>query len=171
MNAVPDTGPTPPSSAPADAAGMIVVGVDGSEPSREALRWAYRQATLTGAHLRVVMSWDLPATIYLGPFPEGTDFQKATEDALDQTLDETLGNDRAVSLTTLVLEGHPAPVLLQQANEAELLVVGSRGHGEFTGMLLGSVSEHCVTHATCPVVVVRTKPAPTDAGAPKSTGS
>lgn len=59
-----------------------------------------------------------------------------------------------------VLEGGPrAPVLLQEADDADLLVVASRGHGEFSGMLLGSVSEHCVTHATCPVVVMRTKPA------------
>jgi nucleotide-binding universal stress UspA family protein len=55
----------------------------------------------------------------------------------------------------VVLEGHPAPVLLELAKDADLLVVGSRGHGQFTGMLIGSVSEHVVSHASCPVVVVR----------------
>ncbi len=133
----------------------IVVGVDGSASSREALLWAARQAQLTGAGLRVVSSWYLPTAAYMAPLPEGLDLEGATRRQLDDTLRETLGETPEVSVATVVVEGHPAPVLLEQARDAELLVVGSRGHGEFAGMLLGSVSEHAVTHATCPVVVIR----------------
>jgi len=159
MNGTPSTGPEPGSEAPAGTAGTIVVGVDGSEASRDALRWAYRQAKLTGAHLRAVMSWDVPASAYWFPFPEGLDFQKATEEALAKTLHETLGDKPAVELISVVEQGNPAAVLIRESDVADLLVVGSRGHGEFAGMLLGSVSEHCVTQANCAVVVVRGKPA------------
>jgi nucleotide-binding universal stress UspA family protein len=138
--------------------GTIVVGIDTSEASRQALTWAYHQAELTGSSLRIVMSWELPPAVYWVPVPDGFDLQKATEDALTKAVGDTLGDDLKVPVTTVVVEGHPAPVLIQQAGDADLLVVGSRGHGEFTGMLLGSVSEHCVTHAPCPVVVVRNQP-------------
>ena len=137
----------------------IVVGVDTSDSSREALRWAARQAELTGAHLRVVMAWEIPSMAFWAPLPEGLDLGKDASEALEETVRAVLGPDPKVKLTTVVLEGHPAPMLLEQARDADLLVVGSRGHGEFTGMLLGSVSEHCVAHASCPVVVVRHRPA------------
>lgn len=136
---------------------VIVVGVDGSESSKEALRWAAGQAELTGDDLRVIMSWEIPSMAYWAPLPEGLDFDKETRTALHKTVTEVLGDSPTVSLTEVVREGHPAPVLLDESNNAELLVVGSRGHGEFTGMLIGSVSEHCVTHASCPVVVVRSR--------------
>ncbi len=134
---------------------MIVVGVDGSEPSKDALRWAARQAEVTGASLRVVMSWEIPSMAYWAPLPENLDFEKQTSEALHQTIVEVLGEEPAVPIEEVVVEGHPAPVLLDRSHEADLLVVGSRGHGAFTGMLLGSVSEHVVSHAACPVVVVR----------------
>ena len=54
-----------------------------------------------------------------------------------------------------MVEGYPAPTLIDEAREADLLVVGSRGHGAFAGMLLGSVSQHCAQQAACPVVIVR----------------
>jgi nucleotide-binding universal stress UspA family protein len=160
MNGTP-TAPTESNSdARSTAAGTIVVGVDGSEASRDALRWAYRQAELTGSQLRALMSWEVPTTAYWFPFPEGLDFQKGTEEALAKTLQETLGDKPVMPLTPVVVEGNPAAVLIRESGAADLLVVGSRGHGEFTGMLLGSVSEHCVAQADCPVVVVRGKPAP-----------
>lgn len=134
---------------------IIVVGVDASEPSKEALRWAARQAQLSGDALRVVMSWEIPSMAYWAPLPDGLDFEKETRQALHQTVLDVLGETPSVQVTEVVREGHPAPVLLAESANAELLVVGSRGHGEFTGMLIGSVSEHCVTHASCPVVVVR----------------
>jgi nucleotide-binding universal stress UspA family protein len=133
----------------------IVVGVDGSEGSNEALRWAARQAKLTGGTLRAVIAWHVPTTVYLGPLPAGLDFEGDARAALSQAVQEVLGPDPGIEVSQVVEEGHPAPVLIAQSTDAELLVVGSRGHGEFTGMLLGSVSEHCVSHATCPVVVVR----------------
>ena len=137
----------------------IVVGVDTSDSSKEALRWAAHQAELTGSGLRVVIAWEIPSMAFWAPLPEGLDLAKDAKDALDKTLLDVLGADPKVPVTTVVAEGHPAPILLEQSRDADLLVVGSRGHGEFTGMLLGSVSEHCVAHASCPVVVVRQQPA------------
>ncbi len=72
-----------------------------------------------------------------------------------ETVDAVLGPDSGVVLHLTVTEGHPASVLTEAAQGAELLVVGSRGHGAFAGMLLGSVSEYCAAHSPCPVVVVR----------------
>jgi nucleotide-binding universal stress UspA family protein len=137
--------------------GTIVVGVDGSESSKDALRWAARQAELTGAGLHVVSSWHIPAVAYnaMTPMPTGLDFAGATREAMDDAITEVLGPERSVKVVRYVVEGPPALELLKAAQGAELLVVGSRGHGAFAGMLLGSVSEHCVSHATCPVLVVR----------------
>lgn len=138
-------------------ASTIVVGVDTSESSKDALRWAARQAELTGSDLRVVMSWEIPSMAFWAPFPEGLDLEKDARQALDATVDEVLGTEPAVKVSKVVVAGHPAPSLIAQSADADLLVVGNRGHGEFTGMLVGSVSEHCVAHARCPVVVVRPK--------------
>lgn len=134
---------------------LVVVGVDTSEPSKDALRWAAQQAQLLGADLTVVMSWDFPSMAFWVPIPENVDFESDTRQALERAVKETLGDDPPVRVTLVVRQGRPAPVLLRESADADLLVVGSRGHGEFAGMLIGSVSEHCVTHATCPVVVVR----------------
>ena len=133
----------------------IVVGVDSSEPSKDALRWAARQAELTGSELRAVMAWDIPTTAYWAPLPESWNLEEASRGALEATVHETLGDPLPVKCTTVVSKGRPALVLLEEAQDADLLVVGSRGHGGFAGMLIGSVSEHCATHAQCPVVVVR----------------
>lgn len=136
----------------------VVVGVDASEPSKEALRWAARQAEITGAELRVVLCWEVPSMAYWAPLPEGVNLEEEAETALHQTVLDVVGPNPTMAVTEVVREGHPAPALLNESAGADLLVVGSRGHGEFTGMLIGSVSEHCVTHATCPVVVVRGQP-------------
>jgi nucleotide-binding universal stress UspA family protein len=143
--------------AKASAAATIVVGVDGSEASKDALRWAARQAELTGATLRVLTSWHIPSLAYgsMAPLPEGLDLAGSTKQALDDTITEVLGAKPAVALTREVVEGPAALELLEASKGADLLVIGSRGHGAFTGMLLGSVSEHCVSHASCPVLVVR----------------
>lgn len=133
----------------------ILVGIDGSDVSKEALRWAAKQARLTGSRLQVVMAWEVPALAYMATIPEGVNWEKDTEQVLAETVAEVLGPNPDLEVRTEAVEGHPAPVLLDRSADAELLVVGSRGHGAFTGMLIGSVSEHCVTHAHCPVVVVR----------------
>jgi len=135
---------------------MIVVGVDGSEPSRRALRWAADQAKLTGAELTVVTTWEYPPTLgWAPPYPSDFDPNADAEKAVRATIDTVLGADPGVVVHLRVSEGHPAFVLTGAAKGAELLVVGSRGHGAFAGMLLGSVSEYCAAHAPCPVVVVR----------------
>jgi nucleotide-binding universal stress UspA family protein len=135
---------------------MIVVGVDGSDPSKRALRWAANQAKLTGAKLKVVTSWEYPPTLgWAPPYPSDFDPNEDARTALQETIEAVLGPEAALVGETEVTEGHPAFVLTEAARGAELLVVGSRGHGAFAGMVLGSVSEYCAAHAPCPVVVVR----------------
>ncbi|WP_326813991.1 universal stress protein [Streptomyces sp. NBC_01763] len=134
---------------------LIVVGVDGSEVSKEALRWAARHAELTGAVLRVVTAWRLPPTYGYLPDYSDVDFAAGARETLDSAINAVLGPTPQLSVDARVEEGPPAPVLLAAAREADLLVVGSRGHGAFAEMLLGSTAQHCVHHAPCPVLVVR----------------
>ena len=143
-------------SAVAGTTQTIVVGVDGSEPSKRALRWAADQAKLIGAQLKVVTTWEYPPTLgWAPPYPSDFDPDEDARKALQETVDAVLGGDPGLVLQLTVTEGHPSFVLTQEARDAELLVVGSRGHGAFAGMLLGSVSEYCAAHSPCPVVVVR----------------
>ena len=138
----------------------IVVGVDGSEPSLAALRWAVRQANLTGAPLEILSAWEWPVS-YLGlGTPEPTDYDPADEARrqLDKAVSAVLTPGDRIEAQQSVIEGHPAPLLEALSKTADLVVVGSHGHGEFAGMLLGSVSQHCVTHCRCPVVVIRGTP-------------
>ncbi|MFF2542975.1 universal stress protein [Kitasatospora sp. NPDC058063] len=140
--------------------GRIVVGVDGSEPSRRALRWAVRQAELTGGAVVAVIAWEYPT--YHGArgwFPPGITDEAALEGRARQEADravrQTVGERPPVEVRTEARHGTPAGALIEAARGADLLVVGSRGLGGFTGMLLGSVAQHCTRHATVPVVVVR----------------
>jgi nucleotide-binding universal stress UspA family protein len=134
----------------------IVVGVDGSPSSVAALGWAAQQAELTGATLEVLGSWEWPIT-YGAPIALPVDYDPAADTRRE--LDDAIASVRAahpnVDFRTTVVEGHPAPSLVEASKGADLLVVGSRGHGAFAGMLLGSVSEHCVANAFCPVLVMR----------------
>lgn len=141
---------------PASSRPVIVVGVDGSASSAEALRWAFRQARLTGAYLRAVTCWHMPTSAYGPvPYPDGVDFRGDAERVLDESVATVSGDGTAgVDVQKVVVEGPPARELLNAAEGADLLVVGSRGHGAFVGMVLGSVSAYCVAHAWCPVVVV-----------------
>lgn len=138
----------------------IVVGVDGSPSSREALRWAARQAALTGGTVRALTSWDYPQYHgALGWLPPSSGDEEALEtrarEDLNRCVEETLGARPSADVRTEVHYGTPASVLLRATRDASLLVVGSRGLGGFAGLLLGSVAQHCVQHAACPVVVVR----------------
>jgi nucleotide-binding universal stress UspA family protein len=143
-------------SAPEARGHRIVVGIDGSETSVEALAWAARQAELTDASLDVVVTWEWPTSYgWSLPFPTGYDPAADAQRLLDSALADIGPAHPDVDIQTRVVEGHPAPVLVELSKGADLLVVGSRGHGEFSGMLLGSVSEHCVTNAHCPVLVLR----------------
>ncbi len=140
----------------------IIVGVDGSPASRSALEWAVGQGALTGAVVEAVTAWHFPATYGGYPIVAETDWDSNAKTIQDVAVKEALG-DEATSLVRRVAQGHPVTVLLDAAAGADLLVVGSRGHGGFTGMLLGSVSEHVVAHAPCAVVVVRSPASAGDA--------
>ena len=138
----------------------IVAGVDGSPSSLSALRWAIRQAAVTGAAVDAVIAWYYPAaTVGYGWAPTGMDvgfdFKETAEKVLADAIASAVGSGSNVAVRSHVVEGNPAQVLLDACDGADLLVVGSRGHGGFAGALLGSVSQHCVHHALCPVVVIR----------------
>ena len=133
----------------------IVVGADGSPSSIAAAEWAANQAQLTGASLEVIMTWEWPYGYGLSMIPSNFDPKHDSETVLNDVLKPVRVAHPSITIQTSVLEGHPAPVLVKASEGADLLVVGSRGHGEFAGMLLGSVSEHCVSNAHCPVLVLR----------------
>ena len=135
----------------------IVVGVDGSESSLAALRWAVRQAELTGAPLEIVSAWEWPVSYSGWETPPPPDYDPADEARrqLDKAISAVLTPRDAIEVRRSVIEGHAAPVLEALSRTADLVVVGSHGHGELAGMLLGSVSQHCVTHCRCPVAVIR----------------
>jgi nucleotide-binding universal stress UspA family protein len=134
----------------------VVVGVDGSSGSLAALRWAARQARATGADVRAVTAWQHPRS-YGYEVAVTDDWRPDIEaDRIANTAIESAAQQLAgVSVETKAVEGHPAVILTGQSEDAELLVVGSRGHGLLTGVLLGSVSEYCASHSACPVVIVR----------------
>lgn len=146
----------------------IVVGVDNSAGSAEALRWALAHARQTGGSVVAVTAWQAPPTYASGRTPTGLSddagIVRQAERALTETVAQVLGGeDDPVAVTTRVIEGPGAQVLLAAGKGAELLVLGSRGHGVFAGMLLGSVSRHCVQHATCPTVVIPEQASPVTA--------
>lgn len=140
----------------------VVVGVDRSEGAKAALAFAYEEARLREATLRAVHAWQLGYVGYTGfeaavP-PVGGDIHEqnaAAEAALTATLRQTLGNAEGVTIEKHVVDGAAAAVLIEESRGADLLVVGSRGHGGFAQLLLGSVSQQCAHHAECPVVIVR----------------
>ena len=142
------------SSAPPRGAGRIVVGVDGSPSAEQALRWAVGQARLTGQQVDAVITWHVPNGSGLDPALVDIDWAGDSAELLDQTVLKALDGAAPPPIGRHVLQGHPARVLLDAAAHAALLVVGSRGHGGFAGLLPGSVSQHVVAHAVCPVVVV-----------------
>jgi nucleotide-binding universal stress UspA family protein len=140
-----------------NATAGIVVGVDGSETSKDAFRWAAREARRDSVALRAILCWRIPNAFYGGavPSPIEQDLAQHSKIALDEIVQEVIGGEGLPGLSAEVIEGHAATELVKAAETAELLVVGSRGRGAFVGMLLGSVSDYCVQHASCPVVVVR----------------
>lgn len=136
------------------AAPRIVVGVDGSQQSVEALRYAQRLAPAFDATILAVAAWDYPAE-YPGYVPLGTsEFADAAKIHLEHAVTKAYGGNVPSGLETTVVFAHPGKALVQASRDAALLIVGRRGHGTFRGLLLGSVSASCVSHAHCPVLVV-----------------
>ena len=149
------------------AAEKIVVGVDGSPASRQALRWAARYAERTDGELHALAVWSSPTTYgWLLPV-ENLDWQgNAAAAALEKTVRATLGDPAADRVHRQVVEGHAARRLVDATESADLLVVGSHGHGEMADLLLGSVALRVVARARCPVVVVHDTAAPDTGGPP-----
>jgi nucleotide-binding universal stress UspA family protein len=138
---------------------MIVVGIDGSEASKEALGWALEEASLRRSTLRVVYAWRSPLVggrTYIPPeLCDPEVLHRSAQELVDGFVAEVTGKRSLdVELELVSLEGPAVLVLVEAAEQAELLVVGSRGRGGFAGLLLGSVSQQCAQHARCPVVIV-----------------
>ena len=138
--------------------GKIVVGVDGSPGGMAALRFAADEARLRGAELHVVSAWDVPALAYetgIGqPMLDVSEFERHAETTARDTLAEAAPELHDLDVATVHRQGHAAEVLVAEAADADLLVVGSRGLGGFRGLVLGSVSQQCAHQAPCPVVIV-----------------
>lgn len=135
----------------------IVVGVDGSDHSRKALAWAVAEAKLRGATVEAVMAWHTP---YMGgtwavavPVDMG-EIEDSYRAQLDEVVDAADTEGLAAPVERILVNGSVTHSLLEAAKGADLVVVGSRGHGGFVGLLLGSVSHQVVAHSPCPVVVV-----------------
>ena len=133
--------------------GHIVVGVDGSPSSLDALTWAVGQAALTGADVQAVIAWEYPPLSGVDPMTPHVDWRTRAQQTIDTAVDRALGGD-SVKVCSAVIAGHPAQVLLDASAGAQLLVVGNSGQGGLTQTLPGSVREHVITHATCPVLVM-----------------
>jgi nucleotide-binding universal stress UspA family protein len=132
----------------------IVVGIDGSEQSRAALRWALSEAKRRGSSLDVIHAWHVPFVkeAYTG---SASNEEAALGAMLEAELGSVSEEAEGVDVRTRLVYGMPAPTLVDMAQDAELLVVGSRGRGGFAGLLLGSVSQECAAHALCPVAIIR----------------
>ncbi len=150
----------------------IVVGVDGSPGSLAALRWAAAEARLRGAAVEVLHAFHVP---YAGGSPvmplmlEAEDFRECAEALLDKTVGEVDDSDLPVPIVTHAVEGPAPTVLVEAGRDASMVVVGARGHGGLTGMLIGSVSRQVSEHATVPVVVVpKTQECPESQERPES---
>jgi nucleotide-binding universal stress UspA family protein len=147
-----------------NGAPRIVVGVDGSPSSRAALRWAVRQATYTGGRVDAVIAWEISMVLQSYSWApigaeEAFDFEAEAKRTVEAVISEEVEPANQHLVTSHVVNGHPAQALLEASSGADLLVVGSRGHGAFTEALLGSVGQYCVHHAHCPVLIMRNESA------------
>ncbi|MEZ0069762.1 nucleotide-binding universal stress UspA family protein [Streptacidiphilus sp. MAP12-20] len=137
---------------------FIVVGVDGSTHAREALRAAIRQAELTDSIVHAVMAWEWPSIFSVpetAPGDEGLSFEEQALRRLAEAVEEVTGPGPQPRVRQRVTQGSATQVLLDAAEDAALLVVGSRGYGGFKGIMLGSVSQHLAQYAHCSVLIVR----------------
>lgn len=140
----------------------IVVGIDGSDASKNALRWAVDEGRLRDARVVALHAWETPL-----PSPDATPVpqldlaalvtqtHEAALELVTSVVEEVAGGDQSQSVTPVAVEGAAASALIEAARDADLLVVGSRGLGGFGALLLGSVSQECAHHAPCPVLIHR----------------
>jgi nucleotide-binding universal stress UspA family protein len=134
----------------------VVVGVDASDASRRALRWAARYAELVRAPLEVVHCWHLAEEhAWIQPLPPPAGPTEVAQRAIDEMVHDLIGPERVISVKTLVVEGHAAKTLVEMVDANTILVVGDCGDRGIDGLLIGSVSRQCTAHAPCTVVVVR----------------
>jgi nucleotide-binding universal stress UspA family protein len=133
----------------------VVVGVDGSAGSADALRWAVAHAKQTGAVVEAVSAWHVPPTIYITPTWTEADYERHAQEGLDRVVGEVVGDHTDVPVKKRMILQSPAVALTRAAEGADLLVVGGKGVGELPGVHLGSVASYCVHHAPSHVVVVR----------------
>ncbi|MBN9618434.1 MAG: universal stress protein, partial [Actinobacteria bacterium] len=136
------------------SSGRIVVGIDGSDGSKNALRWAARIAAATGAGIDAVTVWEYVGSYGWGSFPPMPIPHPELEKSLDEIVEEVFGAHRPDDLRLRVVEGSAAGALIELSHRAQMLVVGSRGHGNVTGLLIGAVSARVAERAACPVLVV-----------------
>lgn len=133
----------------------VLVGVDGSDGSRVALRFAADEARQWGVPLVVIRSWEYPLVISpSGSVPDAEEMSKAVASQLNSTIEEVLGQDEADSVEAMVVNDPPVRAILDAASPRDLIVVGSRGLGGFRGLVLGSVSQQITHYAPCPVTIV-----------------
>ena len=134
----------------------IMVGVDGSPTSTEAVESAVALAERSAAAVEAVAAWEYPASYGTAlSIPSDWDPAADCREILAKVLAPVQAAHPGVAIRSTVVQGHPAQVLDERSDHAELLVLGCRGHGELVDMFLGSVSEYCVVHARCPVLVIR----------------
>jgi nucleotide-binding universal stress UspA family protein len=134
--------------------GRIVVGVDGSEASIEALKRAQNLAVPLGAQVIATAYWEFPQ-VYGGYVAMGIDgFEESAGQILKESLEKAFGPDVPENVVSRLVRGHARESLIEASRDADMIVVGRRGHGGFGGLLVGSVSSACVAHAHCPVLVV-----------------
>jgi nucleotide-binding universal stress UspA family protein len=135
---------------------LVVVGVDGSDCSRGALRFAADEAQMRGARLRIVCAWSVPAMAYAGfaPSIDRAIFRQAAASVATDAANEAHEMAPDLEIDAMMPEGQPAAALLSAAEKADLLIVGSRGHGGFARLLLGSVSQQLAHHAPCPITII-----------------
>jgi len=140
----------------------IVIGVDGSEGSRRALRWAAEEAALRSATLEVIHTYEPVQNVTsLASAAQAETLFRAAGEAAREVLDSMSVEVEGVEVRRHAIESlNPAETLVERSKGAEMLVVSSRGRGSFRSLLLGSVSQQCAHHATCPVVIIRSEPDP-----------
>ena len=135
---------------------VVVVGVDGSDLSVDALRWAVRQAQLTRAEVLAVMAWEVPLAFYPSPTFADVDLQGDAEQVLSRAVAEVVAEAGDVPIRQRLMHQQARSALVDAARGAQLLVVGSHGVGTLPGLHLGSIASYCVHHSPCPVLVFRT---------------